>query len=309
MKQSSILFFILLIALAGCSRESGKTRNEPRVKVKASERSLLFTPDTVNALMVIDFTSLPDPKKAADAPVHRAALDKGIAVLYTSCSEYFPDLFLDDDGPECLDALIESIRADKGWIELPVFVGGLSAQGTRALRYAAYCASGRSISGKPVDGVFVVDSPLDLDRFYRAEDAHGSRFINGMEQEADLVMRVLAEQLGGTPDDVPEAYQFASVFTHDHEEGGNAHHLLQTPIIFFTEPDMNWWINERNATYVDINAYDLVACTQFLRANGNDDVNLHITSGRGFDSDGNRKPHSWSIVDESVLTDWMLRRI
>jgi hypothetical protein len=44
-----------------------------------------------------------------------------------------------------------------------------------------------------------------------------------------------------------------------------------------------------------------------LRAAGNDDAELVITTGKGYRRDGERHRHSWSIVDEAELIEWVLR--
>jgi hypothetical protein len=49
----------------------------------------------------------------------------------------------------------------------------------------------------------------------------------------------------------------------------------------------------------------LVTCLQYLE---HQDIELIETSGKGFDRAGNRHCHSWTIVDEEYLINWILAR-
>ena len=86
-------------------------------------------------------------------------------------------------------------------------------------------------------------------------------------------------------------------------------HLLNTAIIFFHEPDMEWWIKERGATYYDINSFDIAGIYNFLLLHGHKDIELIATTGKGFDRNGLRNCHSWTIVDEDYLINWIIARI
>lgn len=127
--------------------------------------------------------------------------------------------------------------------------------------------------------------------------------------EANFMLPLFDSLFNGSPDEQPEAYREASVFSHADSLGGNAQYLKKLDIILFHEPDINWWIEERGASYFDLNSYDLAAFTLCLRSLGNKNIELHSSSGKGFDGQGNRKPHSWTIVDEAYLVEWMMRRI
>ena len=59
--------------------------------------------------------------------------------------------------------------------------------------------------------------------------------------------------------------------------------------------------------YYTINAADQAALVLQLRALGNTKAELIITSGKGFRPPGKRNPHSWTIVDEPDLADWVAK--
>ena len=151
-----------------------------------------------------------------------------------------------------------------------------------------------------VAGCIAVDAPLDLARFYHSAYLHKNNFKEGMLQEAEMMIPLFDSLFNGDPNTKSASYKTGSVFSHDDSLGGNAHHLRNTDILIFHEPDIDWWINERGASYYDINSYDLAAFALFLKSQGNENVELITTSNKGFDNRGIRNPHSWSIVDEEM---------
>jgi len=190
-----------------------------------------------------------------------------------------------------------------------IFIGGISASGTRALRYAQYCEQGKSKNNIKIKGIFSIDSPLDLERFYLSVHKNKKNFKAGMAWEADLMTKAFKELFGETLAYNYEKYRTASVFTHFDSLGGNAKFLKNVDIIVYHEPDIEWWLNERGASYFDINSYDIIAFVLKLRQLGNKNVTLITTTNKGFDRQGNRNCHSWTIVDEEELIGWIINKI
>ncbi len=274
---------------------------------------LTIIPDSadVQGLIVRDYSSLPTLKHNKPSPYkwRDLALENGIAVLYTVTSNFFPELYYNDSGLVLLDRLIHEVVEKHNIPEDNIFIGGISASGTRALKYAQFCEMGKSEFGTTIKGVFSVDSPLDFERFYHSALKHRANFKDGMRWEADLMIKVFPARLRGTPQSNQQAYRARSVYSHTDSSGGNARYLLNTAAIFFHEPDIDWWIRERGATYYDINSFDIAGLYNFLKQNEHPDVELITTTGKGYDKNGVRKCHSWTIVDEEYLMAWVLKRI
>jgi hypothetical protein len=122
-----------------------------------------------------------------------------------------------------------------------------------------------------------------------------------------MILNTLRAALGGAPDEVPEAYRRNSPLVASLPDGGNARLLRSTPVRLYTEPDVDWWITQRNLDLYDMHVLDHAAFTNVLRIAGNPDAELITTSGKGFRPNGLRHPHSWSIVDEAELAEWIGR--
>ena len=263
----------------------------------------------IKGLVVRDFSALPDTTKASPYQFTSLCTEKGIMTIYTVSSTYYPELFVSDSIISVLDNLVAEVIREYDIPENNIFIGGISASGTRALRYAQYCEQGKSKNNVRIKGVFSVDSPLDLARFYHSVHYNKENFKEGMLWEANLMTKVFAELFNEGPNANPEKYKTTSVFTHFDSNGGNAVHLKNVDLILYHEPDIEWWLNERGSSYFDMNSYDIAAFALKLRQLGNKNVTLITTTNKGFDKQGNRNCHSWTIVDENELADWIFERI
>lgn len=272
---------------------------------------LKIIPDSepVRGLVIRDYSTLPDFTKTSPFHLTERCTQEGLMTLYTVSSNQFPELFTSDSVIAVLDNIVSEVIEEHKIPVNNIFIGGISASGTRALRYAQYCEQGKSDYGIKVKGVFSVDSPLDLARFYESVHNHSNNFKEGMLWEADLMKKVFRQLFGGPPDKYDEEYKKASVFSHRDSLGGNAQYLKNVHIIMYHEPDIDWWLNERGASYLDINSYDIAAFVLKLRSLGNKHVELVTTSNKGYDRHGNRNCHSWTIVDEEALTNWLTNQI
>jgi hypothetical protein len=219
--------------------------------------------------------------------------------------------YMEDGALRALHAMLadamERLQCPPGKLVL----GGFSSGGVGALRYAEVAVEGSLPGAFRPRAVFAVDPPIDLVRWYRGLQLTVQRNKPSIAlDEAREVIQVLHYILGGSPDEVPEAYAHASAVTAFAEQGGNLKYLRDIPIRMYTEPDVSFFLEH----YVDLyslNALDVVFAINELRAMGNDQAELIVTSGKGYRPDlgGIRLPHSWSIVDEADLADWIEKKI
>ncbi|MBZ4188338.1 hypothetical protein [Niabella beijingensis] len=186
-------------------------------------------------------------------------------------------------------------------------IGGMSAAGTGAIRYAQYCSGQIKSTIKPI-AVFAVDPPLDYERLWNeAEKSVQRNFNNDAVAEGKSIMTLLKTALHGTPGTNSSAYRIKSPFCYSAANGGNAYLLNNLALRLYIEPDIDWWIENRRKDYGDINAIDNAGLINQLKINGNKNAELIVSSHKGYREDGSRHPHSWSILDESELLDWCSR--
>jgi hypothetical protein len=189
-------------------------------------------------------------------------------------------------------------------------VGGISAGGTGAVRYAEYCLSGHCDERSRPVAIFSVDAPLDFESWWNRAKLNLRRGNpKSALEESQAILAALRSAMGGSPNQVRRAYRSRSPFLASEKGGGNALLLKNVPIRLYTEPDVVWWIENMGYDYYTINAIDQAALMLQLRALGNAKAELITTTGRGFRPPGVRNPHSWTIVDEPELADWIARSL
>jgi hypothetical protein len=233
--------------------------------------------------------------------------EKGVATIVVAPTPKGTG-YLDEAGLDALHATLRDAARSLGLPPRRIVIGGFSAGGVGAVRHAQRCAQGRCDPLANPVAVFGVDPPLDLDRWARAMQLIVQRGAPKMEvDEAAAVLEALRDNLGGTPDEVPEAYRRVSPLLARAPRGGNAALLADRPVRLYTEPDVPWMIDNA-LDYYTTNAIDQVAMISTLRLLGNPRAEIVVTSGRGYREDlgGRRLPHSWSIVDEADLARWIL---
>ncbi|SFT90729.1 hypothetical protein SAMN05216474_3084 [Lishizhenia tianjinensis] len=303
------LLLVLLVHLTVFAQKEVYVYKNPKDSTRNAYLKIIPDTDSIKGMVVRDFTRLPDTAKASPYQFQNLCSEKGILTLYTSTTVVFPELFVEDSVMQMLDDIIAEVVQDHQIPRQNIFIGGISASGARALRYTAYCAQGKSQNNIQIKGAFSVDSPLDLTRFYSSIDRNKENFLAGMKWEADYMENYFLEHFKGDIYYNAKAYEDASVYSQHKEGGGNAVALKNASLILFHEPDIDWWLKERGCSYYDINSFDIAAFVMELRAQGNDDVTLITTTGKGFDRKGNRKPHSWTIVNEVLLMNWIMERL
>ena len=267
----------------------------------------LILPEKAPKGMVILFHQGRDTSHAGyEMRLYTEAIKRGVAALYVTTGNPLEFLF-DESRYEQLDRYIgEAVRV----YEIPedrLLFAGMSLAGTRALKFGLWCQEGHSRYGLHPRAIAVCDAPLDFVRFW-SEGARAIRLnVNPTSvNEARWVNGQLEKHLGGTPSEVPEAYRGYSPYVYLPEPDERLKLLDGVAVRAYTEPDVDWWINNRHKSYYGINAVDAAAFINDLQILGNEEAELITTTGQGYHPDGRRHPHSWSIVDNGKLVEWLL---
>lgn len=184
-------------------------------------------------------------------------------------------------------------------------IGGFSAGGMIALRYVELCKEFPHKFPIQPKGVFVVDSPIDFFTIWNElEEAASNKYSAEAEEEAERAMRLIKEDHGDPK--VNFAY-YASInpFSMDKKNGENEKYLSKTAVRVYHDVDIAWWIINRNQSVHGSN-YEITAeLINRLVLMGNKKAEFMQSFGTGYRSNGQRHPHSWSIVNEVELIQWM----
>jgi hypothetical protein len=267
----------------------------------------LILPDGPPEGLIIGFHPGRDTTHAGfEMRLYTEAVKRKVAMLFVTTGNPVEFLF-DTARIEQLDRYIGEAITTHGVPQDRILCVGMSLAGTRALRYTQWCYAGHSAYGILPRAVAVCDAPLDMIRFWRSGE-RSRRLGNSpiSANEAKWVNAQLERHLGGPPDEQPGAYRNYSPYYYDLEPAPQLELLRKVAVRAYTEPDIDWWMANRGKSYYGINAPDAAGLINDLQLLGNTEAELITTSGQGYHPDGRRHPHSWKIVDNAELVEWLL---
>lgn len=187
------------------------------------------------------------------------------------------------------------------------YIGGFSSGGNVALLLTDYLKSTKS-SIQP-KGLFITDSPVDLLGLYEnAQKNIKKNFSESAVQEANWIVEMFDSKFG-IGDTALINYENKSPYFSKTNSTKNISNLNDLKIRLYSEPDTLWWKQNRQAEYEDMNAYYVEQLASDLgKLYGEEHINYIKTENRGYRANGDRHPHSWAIIDENDLVNWILTK-
>ena len=240
-------------------------------------------------------------------PIIKLVLKNNLATIFITTDNPVEYLF-DESKMKELEGYINEVIVKNNIPKDNMLYCGMSLAGTRALKMAAFSQSKESVYKLFPKAIAICDSPLDMVRNYNECKKASELNINPTgAAESEWVAAYLRSNLNGTPQESLSTYIKYSPFCYSAENGGNAIAFKNTYLRCYTEPDVNWWVENRGRDYYGMNAIDLAGLVNQLKILDGQKAELITTLKKGFREDGSRHPHSWSIVDEKELIKWFTR--
>jgi hypothetical protein len=210
---------------------------------------------------------------------------------------------VDSLSQQTFNSIIKEVTGKHKNVGKKFYVGGFSIGGSCAIKYAENAAI------KPT-AVFAIDPPLDFERFYNSakRDIRLSKDTEANPENVYMIDR-LEKETGGSPTTSRAAYYDLSPYSFSDTTQTAIKKLLKIPLRIYTEPDIQWWLKERAADFTSMNAAEGSAMINELQRLGNEKAALLTTQNKGYRKPDNRRhPHSWSIVDNDELINWLLKQ-
>lgn len=308
MKRTLILLLILIVVTACKQKNQDKkpaaAQNNTFTEVITEEYELYKPNEAVKDVLIL-FGGYPE--KADDIKREFQILDiareNGIAVILSNFNQ---TLWLKDSEKHQLAEQLQQIVIEHQLPTDNIYIGGFSSGGVVSLLISDFIVGMKQYYIDP-KGVFIVDSPIDLVALYRSSEKNIERnFSEPSIQESTWLLETLGNTFGN-PNENIEAYEKNAVFTYNTDNISNLKRLKQTKIRLYTEPDTLWWQENRMADYDQMNAFYIKALSKSLTEKGFKHVEYIPTIDKGYRANGDRHPHSWSIVDKKDLIKWMLQ--
>lgn len=236
-----------------------------------------------------------------DLPVKAA--QEGLLTIIPILQDGVLSFGIDNLSQESLNSIIQDVKDRHNLSGLPFYIGGFSIGGSCAIKYA------QNAKVKP-DAVFAVDPPLDFERFYNSSkrDIRLSLDKKPSQENVYMVERIEKEFKGTPETSLSNFYDISPYSLSDHNQTA-VKKFGNIPLRIYTEPDIDWWLKERNFDFYNTNGPDCSAMINELNRLGNKRAELIITNKKGFRKpNNNRHPHSWSIVDNDELLIWLVEQ-
>ena len=304
MKQ--LLIFSILLLVMSCAQNKNTSKGEKNTELETvniiTKDYELVSPNVQNGLLIL-FPCFPcnAENTKTEFNILEIAVKNNISVLLMNFNQH---LWLSEDEKKELESIIIDAITENNINAKNTFIGGFSSGGNVSLLLSDYFKStGSSIQPK---GIFIADSPIDLLGLYEnAKKSIEKNFSETAIQEANWIVDFFDSEFG-KGDTSLIRYENKSPYLSKTHATKNLSNLKGIKIRLYSEPDTLWWKENRQAEYEDMNAYYIEQLAADLnKLYGEDSIVYIKTENKGFRANGDRHPHSWSIIDEMDLINWM----
>jgi len=303
MEKPYYFFLILFIFISSCQEPNDKSAFEI-ISIENNDYYLATVPENIEYTLILlpGFSQQPESIYQESLIPELAQKNNILTIAFGNTDKIYADeaflirfnRFLSD--------------ADQRFsiYEKPIAIGGFSAGGTLALRIAEYCYSNPDKYQFKPSAVFTVDSPIDLFGLWKYLNSELDRNYSdiGMN-EADYVLELLKKDVGSLPE-ATDTYSKLSPFNHLSDTLGNEKYLMDCAVRVYHDVDIPWIIENRRRSAFDTNYLYSSELISRLKLEGHDHAEF-VQGETGYRSNGERHPHSWSIVEEEEFISWILK--
>ncbi len=306
MKSIKILSALILFA----SHVAGQNYEKVIYRDSTNEEYFLVVPpksdEVIGALILLPGFGQAAESIFPESKIHNVAYANGILTIAIAGGR---KLYLDDAVTEKLNKALAYIKNRYNLTKDKFVIGGFSAGGTISLRYSEYCFENETKAPIEPKGVFTVDSPVDLfDIWNYFQREIRKNYSEAGVGEAKFVMEIMQNEIGN-PLDNKETYEHLTPFNTTLEVTGNEQYLKNIGVRVYHDIDVVWQLKNRRRSLFDSNALASSELINRLLLLGNESAEFVPAKQKGYRSSGFRHPHSWSIVDEVELIQWVKKNL
>jgi len=308
MKARSIFICFILLSSIGLKFSIGQTISKI-VLDKADTHSgyyLVIEPekrDSIQGVLVLlaGFGQTPE-HTVPETKLHLVAYAKNILTIFCAGGN---KLYADSITQQKLSIILKDVISRYGVKPTDFVMGGYSAGGMIAMRYTELCKEFPDKFPIQPKGIFTVDSPIDIFTIYeQLEETARNNYSEIAVEEAVRAIAFIKNDFG-VPRENIETYAKLTPFSMNKVYSQNEIFLKEIAVRTYHDVDIAWRIINRNQT-VHLSNYEMSAeLINRLVLMGNKRAEFMQSFKTGYRSNGQRHPHSWSIVDEKELIVWM----
>lgn len=271
-------------------------------KTNSSENYELYKAEKENGVLILfpGFSGGIENTKS-EFKILDVAKKNGISIIFMNFGEH---VNLSEIEKESLKNELQIVFKNNNLKYDNIYIGGFSAGGNVSLLLGDFLIKTKSrIVPK---GIFIVDSPIDLLKIYEVSKKNIIR-NKGAESidESKWIIENFTKNFGNPKDGIKN-YEKNSPFTFKSLNLKNVENLKLTKLRFYTEPDLEWWKQSSGNNYEELNAYSIEKMSEEMKRQNFNSVEVIKTKNKGIRANGEKHPHSWSIVDVNDLMKWIL---
>ena len=135
------------------------------------------------------------------------------------------------------------------------------------------------------------------------KDLENPNFSEQRKAEPKWIVNHFQDSFGSDAD-LLRNIQRVSPFTFE-SNTNSVSRLKEIKMRMYSEPDAEWWKENRQTDFESTNAFTIREIAKQLKINEWSNLELIETRNKGYRANGERHPHSWSIVNVPELIDWM----
>ncbi len=300
MNKAALLVVPFLIW--GCSEYKMNTTSNPIQiqKVIEEEFELHKTNNDQSSLLIL-FPDLGGNAISTQESFHILPVCSGanVSVLLMNFNHH---LFLSKEDKIHLTNTLDNLIKHHDLSPEKVIIGGFSSGGIVSALWSNHLIE--TNHGFKPQKVFVVDSPLDLVELFNNVTDVDSLSHEVSIAEAEYITTYFKDALKAN-DSLVHRIAEVSPFNYSAMNFENIKRLKEVDLRIYTEPDSLWWKENRGFEFEETDSYQLIRFANIVKANGWNNLQLIKTANKGFRNNGQRHPHSWSIVDPKELIKWI----
>ena len=230
-----------------------------------------------------------------ECDIVQKALEKNISILILKNNRNF---ILEKNELEKLGETVVELINKNNINNNKIFIGGFSAGGNLGLQLGKYLTKKENYKNN-LKGIVVIDSPIDLQKLYLKYE---NILVKEESESIEYFFKILEKQIGNPKKDF-EKYKEYSPYLNSIEYTENVE-FENTELIFYTEPALKYRKENFNENFEDTNGYPIKKLSELLNEKGFKSKYIE-TENKGYRKNGMRNPHSWSIMNENEIIEWI----
>lgn len=291
-----IIYILTILFLFSC-----RTYTKEELTINSESYELIVPRNHKELLILFPGFGGNNQTVKSESNLIKSVLDKNISVLIININR---NLFLNKLEKEKTTKLVWKIISENNINGNDIYIGGFSAGGNLALQLGKHLTFYKNGEFSP-KGIFVVDSPVDLIQLYKNCEQKVEQNNSILVNESTFLLNYLNQKIG-KPNENLEEYKLFSPYLDTLKYIENVK-FKETELVFYTEPAFEFNRTVYNRGFEQTNSFQLKNLHKELTKNGFK-TSYIASKNRGYRKNGKRNPHSWSIINEREILEWIKKK-